>query len=332
MKAVQKFVDHTDVILFLLSKDNRNYDRMAFILIDSIIENIITEAVDFSLWFEERLVARIEDMPDDQRNRLEAELEKIRAHPMLTTKRIRNIRGYFFEKLKYLSSDLKRYEPSIATIANHLHNYRNDMYHHGIDHQSNVASAARVYLKILCELFLSLSGGVTIESDQNYAPIIERFGYSSVYEITENRKKIVDDVISRVALSLKELSSNMIAHLRELLEEIDDALDFINENTSFADSIEETFERLSAFTDNPESAHQVMNRKKDDKRNQKQYDVLRRFREEIPLIETKENELTMFQLFAELESQIAPLRKLFIEVSSEIDSSIQVQIDLARGK
>ena len=208
--------------------------RLALILLDNAVEVMMHRAVGDELEhasFYSRLLERLPPGP------LDADGERMRsefsAH-VVPDKQARKVRRFFGEKLTFLATDRDRISRPVARVLRHIHDYRNETQHQDRVRVGSLRPATLILFDIATELLVTLNpGSVTWYSEDDYG-WLERFGLpgSILAGGSDVQSRVRENLRAGLALNVEDLCKSLIEHLTDRLNEMEEQLAFVVENST----------------------------------------------------------------------------------------------------
>jgi hypothetical protein len=323
-------LDQLDLALDQLVLNDRNHDRFALILVDNAAELALR--------------SRIKDIAD---------IELVRNNIILANdeqKRLRRALGREFdEKVKFgVSKGWLNKEQSDAIIG--LHGFRNTSYHQGHMHETILHSIAISYFRLVCEFLVNYKVGSysTCSSDKVSYRAMKYLGKSSyvrnVASLTEAFQRMLDISLTLGDSLIDDLSSDMGS-----------AIAAANSSISFISGSSETQERRDwavvfaqafVFTQADDAKEKAKDMGFNPLKEKQLFDWLIDDYHEWPFLKdpvpnwqkrlkslrSEKNPNKAIKKYCDFMKQTNDIRLTLDEVESEIDSYIELQAEILRGK
>jgi hypothetical protein len=309
--------------------------RLALILLDNAVEVVMQRAVGDELehaWFYSRLLERLPLGPlDADGERMRSEFQ---AH-VVPDKRAQKVRRFFGEKLTFLATERDRIPRPIARVLRHIHDYRNEAQHQDRVRVGSLRSATLILFDIATELLVTLKpGSTTWHSEDDYG-WLERFGLSG--SILAGGQEVVtrvrDHLRSGLALDIEPLHTALVEHLTDRLNEMEEQLAFVVENSTLGPGNPSVVLKAIQFRDSGEG--RMLTERGPDfaafapRHSEKSFN---RWRSETARLGPVNDRFELFNRFATIEDEFEPLEASIRKTARELDSAIQLAVDIARGK
>jgi hypothetical protein len=333
-RLAQTVVQLEEAKRFILAGDVPRL-RLALILLDNAVEVIMHRTVREELEhasFYSRLLERLPAGP------LDAEGERMRSEfstNVVPDSRAQKIRRFFGEKLKFLAKDRDRMPESIARVLNHIHDYRNETQHQDRVRVGSLRPATLILFDIATELLVTLNpGSVTWYSEDDYG-WLERFGLPATILAAGNDvpSQVKAQLRSGLALDTVHLAKALVDHLTDRLNEMEEQLSFVVENSTLGPGEPSVVLKSIQFRDSG-GQRKLTERGADFAAFSPRYTMksFGRWRAETAKLEHMNDRFEMFDRFATIEDEFEPLEASIRQTARELDSAIQLAVDLARGK
>lgn len=304
--------------------------RLALLLLDNAAELQVATRAGQELMNEntrEGVRARVLEIPEEHRGRAGTQLTDWEP---LTAGQKRRLERYFDEKLKHLTGRWQILDERLAKVLSYLHQYRNEAYHEGHVRYDTIRTAAAILLEANCQLLTTTYRVRMYSSAEDYSWAQERFDLGNRLLRGKDLERIADDLRTEVVPTTDSLAETLRDHVHSRVEEIWDALDFVEEATRVPDRA--TAFQLSQFAAGSErgEANPLSN----------PYEYAGKWTlEDVEAIATDAegilaatDVLDAFARFSDLEERIEPIESEVYALVSEVDSAIQLEIDRRRGK
>lgn len=228
-----------------------------------------------------------------------------------------------------------------ARVLKKLHEYRNETYHRDELRPATLASATGIYIYLVCTMMttmpvhsMSYSSPSPPDALKKYLKQGERgFGVGMDMQARIGRELLA---VSGIGKQM-DLGEALAEHVAYRLDEIEAA---VEECASFFNDTNDggwDFLSVLGFIQAPEPDDPVdhLRRTVDDYRrwarpvNKARF---RAWRKTAATLATETDDLTAFAAFADLEDAFEPIEQQVMKLVLDVDTEIQHQIDVARGK
>lgn len=311
--------------------------RLALLLLDNAIEIQLYKYIEGKLPREE-MHEKIRKGAIDAANKtkvtLPPELQELVDWTPMTPKEKNKIDHSYDAKLQYLSERYKILDKRLVSPLAHLHKYRNEAYHRAKVRHETIATAAKLLLDINCELLLHLPRAWTVySSKEDYSWLISRFGGNKKKSL--HSRTLVPNAVKELRenndLSDRSVRQLLSEHLNSRIQDTLDNLEFILENTNWKDSNEILRASYEFFRKRLEiQGRSQKNHANSEKNHTTEY--LNNLPKEISRLSDCPDKLEAFSLFSLFEADFENVENSVQALTEEVDSYIQLQIDIARGK
>lgn len=231
--------------------------RLALILLDNAVEVMMHRAVGDELEhasFYSRLLERLPPGPlDEDGERMRSEFS---THVVPDT-RAQKVRRFFGEKLTFLATDRDRISMPVARVLRHIHDYRNETQHQDRVRVGSLRPATLILFEIATELLVTLNPGSTTWYSEDDYGWLEHFGLpgSILAGGQEVTSRVRDHLRSGVALSIEDLRKALIDHLTDRLNEMEEQLAFVVENSTLGPGDPSVVLKALQFRDSGVGSH-----------------------------------------------------------------------------
>jgi len=331
MHKVIQILEQIDASKKFILNDTLYDYRIALLLIDNCVEIIMQRIVKHK--FEQH------DFMEKLKNRHKINLDEITTrtifnHDTLTKAKKYQITKYFGEKLKYLSSDLNLLDNSILKVVSYLHHYRNDAYHNDFVRQGSIKPAVLLYFRILNEFFLPIiPNTIGYSSEDDFSIYEKKYNFTVHHFVADNSFDIIKkEFIDSIPTNDLDIKNNLINHLSFKIEELDNAIYYLNNDYKIGNTCHETFKLLQYFeyseiNNIPHDPFLIENYKAT-----YDYNIIENWKERINFFHDIDDVFILFNEFSFIEKEIEPIEKIVNNQFANIESYIQLQIDIMRGK
>ena len=312
--------------------------RMAFVLLDNAVELLMHRRIKSDLAFNEMWVKLDSSskscMPKE-------EYEKWRKErKIVEPKRIKLIDRFFDEKTKFLSEDHSHMSKPMASTLRSLHKYRNEIYHNDSVRKETIKTSAFLLFEITCALLSQLHPG-SMSYYSGKPDCDDRKTFFGRYKTAGHKNGMLKDRgLSIIKRSLKEGISIDINELRRVLQQTMyerinnsvESIDFVMRDGLGFKSREKTLKMIQLI----QSGTLVgpVDYKKPLREFIPKFTMknLSLWKKQIKKLDKAKNKIRLFKDFAEIETEFEELELILMNAAMELDSAIQHQIDIARGK
>lgn len=328
-------------ILFQLDEARRYIEdgrleqlRLALLILDNAAELQMDRGIRDDIEGEEiqeRLRIEVLKIPQRERPLI---LQELAEWEPLTTPQKKSIDRVFDEKVKFLTERTSHLESRLAPSLKYLHRYRNEAYHRGRVRHETIRTAALMLLEINCQMLLSgPHSGKSYDPREDYTWILERFGKKPIDIFTNpGTLEIVLDQIRAGILPTDEfLITTLTEHLKNRFADLHSKLDFIAESLSLSNK--EVALKTSQYRTDIKCG--AVNKSKcsiDDYQARYQMESVHRLQNSVAGIKGATDRVDAFHKFSELEKEFEPAELCVNQLAEDIESSIEFQLDLQRGK
>jgi hypothetical protein len=258
-------------------------------------------------------------------------LEELAAWEPLTAAAKKRIERLYDAKLEYLVSGKPALDQRVANVLSYLHRYRNEAYHEGRVRRETIRTAAIILVEANCELLTTIFRVRMYASDEDYSWVTKRFALGQTFTLSSSDLEgVAADLRASTVLASAGVSTTLAAHLRSRVEELLDALDFVADATALESRAAVLrFAQFGAAIDRGDvrpDSHPA--------RFQPAWSLARisGLRGAIAAVERTVDRLAAFEAFSAVEREIESLEREVYDLAHQVDSEIQFQVDLARGK
>ena len=322
-------LDQLDLALDQLILNDRNHDRFAIILIDNVAE----------LAFHARIVS-IADIELDR---------KTIVISSDSQKQLRRALGRGFDqKVRFgVTKGWISQEQCDAMIG--LHGFRNSSYHQGLRHEEILHSLAIAYFRLVSEFLVSYNFGsyVTSSSDRVSYRALKYLGtpsYSySIEHFTAAFRRLEEISVTLGDTLIRDLASDMSS----TIESSDSSISFIScsDDTPERRDWSVVFAQTFVFTQDEDAEEKAVdlgyNKAEgkrlfdwllEDYRWQVSRDPIPGWRNRLNSLRAEVSPWRALKKYCDFMEQTNDIRLTLYEVESEIDSYIDLQSDILRGK
>lgn len=305
--------------------------RMALLLSDNATEILMHRA----LWLEfevsrwnENLAKQLEELPPHP----DPEFADDIYGSIVTAAQRKKIERFFDEKVKFLSVDRSKIEPSVASALTSIHRYRNAAYHEEKLQKGSINAIALLSFDIATSLLVTLpSAHTTWEPRLDYS-WLTKYGLPTNSVVSPELTKIRDVLCDGLPLAVEGLRSELMIHLRQRLASVFRCLDYLIENVSWSKNQEEAF-KLSQYNATLQPG-QVPGSYEEYVQFVPKYFLadLDSWNKEVGNLILIGDKPALFAEFARLDKFFEPLEFQVREAAQILDGAIQAAMDRARGK
>jgi hypothetical protein len=345
VKQLERLVVHVEEAIRLATASDEAHLRLGLILLDSAAELLMHRHCDgflnqSSLY--DRLLERMEEVPDEDRDeKYRATVKEIRSHAISKTRR-KKIEKEFDAKCDFLREKDLLAQPQVRVLKK-LHDYRNETYHRDEVRSGTLASAAKIYMYLVCTMMRDIperAGQIIwpLHTTRDVTPILRK------YIDTSEPGPLDRDLRAAIATQLMEASGigeaqkvglALAQHVQQRLDEIEQSaawtVDWFK-STAGDDTwdLEASLRMAQASWGQMEAVDSA-----EDARTLevlvglKQIEEWRRTAERL---KSETSDLHAFAAFADLEDAFEPFEKLVDHQMKVVDKIIQDEIDFIRGK
>jgi hypothetical protein len=236
----------------------------------------------------------------------------------------------FEAKLRYLVERKQILDPRLASILKYLHRYRNEAYHEGRVRRDTVRTAALILFEANCELVLTVFRVVVYSSSDDYSWLSSRFGVKPGALFGSNLEPLINDLRSLALPTLDSVIGTLSDHLRSRVDELRDSLDFIVAQTDVDDTASAL--KLAQFEPvDPFDFVRWPEKLPDFVATWTLHDI-ELLESDIASIDLSTQRLEAFEAFSRIEKRLETIEDPVHSTAASIDSAIQMEIDIARGK
>jgi len=247
----------------------------------------------------------------------------------------RRVLRVFDELLRYVSEIKNALDPAIAAALSHLHRYRNEAHHRGHIREATLRTAVLLFFEINCHMLLNVQPGFTsYGSDEDYSWLEQRFrlAHGEIMRLIDPMPGFIDDIKATLPPSTTDLAATLADNLESRLAETLDALDFVSTNIRTPVGRHEVLNNAHAY---------VMSRQKDTAfrvrspsgiEKQLQLSTIEEVAAVAAALRNTSDKIEAFRMFATAERLLEPIEFTTHEYAVEVESYIQLEIDIALGK
>lgn len=333
MEHIVIIVDQLEEAKRLIQMGELSHLRMALLLLDNTSEVLMWRVIRDRLQRQEFLGPMYyrarEVMPPH-----EFESWKVKfAYEPLSAKRRKSIEREYKGKVDFLIAEHKLTE-SVGKVLKAIHRYRNEAYHRDKLRKGTIQPAVAVLFDIVTDLLVELkSGSAVFSSTDDWTSFWARYQLDHRYYVLDGGlEKVRESLKEGMLLEVKEIAIGLAEHLCSRLDEIDGALEFIAENSQGDFTPQQEIKRIQLLNAQQYFAHDSADPIFAEFAVPRSIEDLRRWRAQAEKLRNEANRLALFTFFADLELEMEPLEEQVHEVATQIDSAIQMAIDIARGK
>lgn len=304
--------------------------RLALLLLDNCAEMQMAEHIRNEMsreWTRERMQRSYRGIiPENDPSPI---VQEVYAFQPLTAKQKQRIDRFFDDKLRYMVDRSKHLRKALADSLQHLHRYRNEAYHRNEVRPATIRAACLILLEINCEMLNIPRAYMSYRSDSDYSWLKARFGIERMIsgeEVEGIVRQLRSDLIPETSHIADILADYMEGRFEAFYGELDYIVMNLQQVASQEAALIEAFEYRESRVDNPENEIPPM---KIERRTLAWFKVRE---EQVALIRSAKSRLEAFEQFAAIERDLEPTETAVSEVVTQIDSYIDMQVDIARGK
>lgn len=306
--------------------------RLAFLLLDNVVEVMLHREVESETFFQDVNVAmrlqmqRMQPVHGDKPEFM-ALLTDIESR-ILPERKMEDLEERFQAKVNFLA-ERKRLDPPVAAIVKKLHRYRNDLYHRLQLRREVLEPATLIYFDVACAVLANWRFQRSWSSAESYEDLA-RFGVT-VHGLFQ------EDITTRIASQLRESVGMDVSAIRTALSNhLDGRLDDLDETVSMVRSA------MPDEYDDPDDVYRVV--QSDWKNELPAPSELRELRfpvlgNKLPLWRRQVASLTdiseryaMYARYATIEDDFESFEAQATALYETIDRLVQQAIDEERGK
>ncbi|MDA8072075.1 MAG: hypothetical protein M0Z40_15070 [Actinomycetota bacterium] len=202
--------------------------RLAFLLLDNVVEVMLHREVESETFFQDVNVAmrlqmqRMQPFHGDKPEFM-ALLTDIESR-IPPERKMEDLEERFRAKVNFLA-ERKRLDPPVAAIVKKLHRYRNDLYHRLQLRREVLEPATLIYFDVACAVLATWRFQRSWSSAESYEDLA-RFGVTA-------HALFQEDITTRIASQLREsVGMNVSAIRTALINHLDGRLDDLEETVS----------------------------------------------------------------------------------------------------
>ena len=308
--------------------------RMAFLLLDNAAEMMLvrmferaTEHLEMDQMILDGLL-REQSVHDSEAMQLRiAELQT----KVIPTAKFRKIEQGFSEKANFLV-ERGKLDLSTAEILKRLHHYRNLMYHQLEMRSTLISTALSVYFDVDCEILAGWTTPRIMSSEHSHSDL-RRIGIDPDTMFDDTVCRRTSDILRTLAgIDVDSVRVALVEHLHERINEIDEDIDFIFENSSHLaiETRDDLIRLIQLIGDDgrklPSLQELRATRVSTDTRK------IESWTRRIEALASMSDRLVLYARFAGIELEFEPFEELVQHIAGVIDRKIQFDIDVARGK
>jgi hypothetical protein len=342
VKHLERLAVHVEEAIRLGTASDEAHLRLGLILLDSAAELLMHRQCEQLLaWnsYYGHLLKSMEEMPDQVRDETyEARITDLRSNAVSNTRR-KKINKEFDAKCDFLSEKDLLAEPHVRVLKR-LHDYRNETYHRDEVRSGTLASAAKIYIYLVCTMmrdFPDHSMFIPLYSASDITPILAKYIDTNTDGILDRdlQRTITEQLMEESAVGEpKQLGRALAQHVKDRLGDLEksaaDTIDWFQAVTRDETWDIEASLRMAQATDQMDAVHTADHaRALNVPIGLKQVEDWRRRSEKL---QSETNDLDAFAMFADLEEAFEPVEALVSAQAMTIDREIQLQMDIARGK
>lgn len=333
MRTLQFVLLQMDEATGLIRDGRIPHLRIALILLDNAVEVLLHQWAKEQLVWDSRTRRTYENAkrwgaPEDL-------LRKFNLDELLTPPEERRVLRVFDELIKYATDVKHVIQPEIADALSHLHRYRNEAHHRAKVRKATIRTAVVLLFDIAARLFLSDVGRVRVySSDEDYSWLSQRFGIPP-------RELFTGDTLGKVAMeqlrgSLPQDATNiaraMAAHLEARIEDLLDSLDFLSKTARIRMTREQALRDACEYVQSRNRDADLLDRMPPGFDGKLSLATVEHVNQTCNEILEARDALAAFSRFAAAETELEHLEFATLELASEVEAMIQLEIDIARGR
>lgn len=317
--------------------------RMALILLDNAAEILMYRRV-LSEFHHNEFYGKIREqaktyMPPDIFDKF---LTEHSVPEILEEKNKRKILKYFDEKITFLCDTCGLIPSPTGAVLSSLHRYRNETYHRDIIRNEILRPIAILYFELVCELVSYLQqSAVSYSSEDDWSHFFTKFGLGeSQHKLRmlsdSDIEAILNGFRADLTITLRELGETLREYVMNRIDETLDRLNFISD--ALGSKALNIALKLIQFTETNESLEfnnrnlLLQSKKFNEYTAPITEEVFSSWKEKAQTFATLEDKLALFIAFKSLEDEFETIEHRIHDVADELDSAIQLAIDIARGK
>ncbi len=306
--------------------------RLALILLDNAVEVMMHRVIEHELEYSTIYARMLENSPSGPLDPKGEELRREMSIHVVPSKRQKEIRRVFGEKIKFLSEDRTKIPLPCARALKHLHDYRNETQHQDQVRSESIRPATLVFFDIAADFIVRLHPGTTVwDGGQNY-DWLKKYGAQEKFALAEEiRHRIAEGLRVGLPLDVAGIRTALATHLGDRIDVMENQLVFVEEFLPSDLRAETPLKVIQFWHQNPmppnaspAAVHAFVA--------PHDADVFTRWRTATDALNAVGDKLEMFDRFATIEDEFEPLEKMIDDTVSGIESQIQHAIDVARGK
>ena len=322
-------IDQLDLALDQLAVSDRNFDRFALMLVDNVVELTLHRF--------------IQDRASE--NEMWGKIDRPKHDPKIIEKAL----GHNFDNKAKAARKLGMLEEQLCESILNLHSFRNTSYHRGLRHEGILHSLAIFYFRNACKVlkayeprFWSWSSTDKISyRARKYLGDPNLFDHRERYLSAYNR---LDEVAASMDYDLvRDLSNDM----KSTIETIDEAIDFLANDGPQKKTRDEVVIDAQvwhlAFTDEGREFARANGCKESNVAGYVEWlsnnynwkfksDPIQGWRARLASLVHEKNPHKALKRYCDFMHQTEDIRSMISESAAQLDSWIQQQIDIARGK
>lgn len=195
--------------------------------------------------------------------------------------------------------------------------------------------ATLILFDIATELLVTLNpGSATWYSEDDYG-WLERFGLpgSILAGGQDVQSRVRDHLRSGLALSIKDLRKTLIDHPTDRLNEMEEQLALVVENSTLGPGDPSVVLKAIQFRDSG-AQRKIIERgpEFDTFAPRNTINSFTRWRAETARLDSTSDRFELFDRFATIEDEFEPLETAIRRTARELDAAIELAVDIARGK
>lgn len=335
MERLVLIVDQLEEIKSLIQRGDISHLRIALLLLDNASEVLMFRAVTNELFYHD---ARSRIFTTAQRIMPAEALEVFKqemGYEPLSEKERRHLLHSYEAKVDFLSrvKESRNLPEPLGRVLKTTHRYRNEAYHRDRLRKATLRPVVMVLFDIVTDLFTILSpGSVGYSSNEDWSEFCRRYGFEHPSQVlNDGGKKIVETLKAGMRLDTCAVASSLSDHLVSRLDDIEASLEFLSKDSGAGLSPAGELRRVQFWKehgyvpqpDDPKFQRFLAPRPVED---------ISCWRLAAERLRDEGEKLLLFGKFSDLEAECEPLEEQIHEAASSLDESIQLAIDIARGK
>ncbi|MGA9060424.1 MAG: hypothetical protein WB341_02040 [Terracidiphilus sp.] len=306
--------------------------RLAVLLLDNAAEIQMDRRIKDDLRHDD-MMERVRNniLPFATSDDIPGELRELIAWTPLTRSEKSRLDHFFDEKVDYMVGRGGHIEKCLTEPLKHLHRYRNEAYHRAKTRPETIRTASLILLEINCQMMLSIPpGSRSFSLSGDYSWIAERFHLGSRpfdFDLTT----VVDEIRFGLLPGDQAVAIALADHLQDRFLNLDGALKFVAENSCVKDK-EEALRISQYYAEIDRTKKQPTELEKRNFTPKYYLHSIQELETQVPLVRSAADRLTAFSSFSATERKLEPIEECVNEMVLAIDSAIELQSEIARGK